>query len=988
MTEANGVPRATARLQLHRGFTLDQAAGLVDYYADLGISHLYASPIFRARPGSTHGYDVVDPTCVNPELGGEEALRRLVERLHAKDMGLIIDIVPNHMGVGNDNGWWQDMLAWGQSSRYATWFDVDWQAADPVLAGKILLPFLANPYPQVMAEGGLQLQFDAGAGRFYFTHYDQRYPLALEHYPQVLRQARQYVPRLELAIAAFERIGQEPGWPQKHAAAEAAMSILSGLALEADGDGRAAIDAALAAYAPSAGHAESAQSAGAAESAEHPESAAGGSALHQLLEQQHYRLTWWRNAADEINWRRFFEVSDLAGVRVELDGVFESTHALIFRLYQEGLIDGVRIDHIDGLADPAAYCIRLRQRLESLQPLRPAGRDGPNAKPYIIVEKILAAGESLRGDWTVDGTTGYEFMDQVGAVLHDPDGAEPLALLWAGSTGDTLQFAQQVKDARRMFLTHNFASEFNACAASLHAIARSEPATRDISLMAIRRALAELLVNFPVYRTYAGEHGRDPLDQARFDTAMQGARRALPTVDYPALDLLNDWLGGRAPAALEDAPGHALRLRAMTRFQQLTPPMAAKSVEDTAFYRYGRLLSRNEVGSDPSQMALSVADFHVLNVQRARDFPHSMLTTATHDHKRGEDARARLAVLSEMPQEWGAILHRWQAMHVNVAVSYRAYLAAYSAEGGDDDEADLPLARIDETAEVMLYQTLLAAWPIDLAADDAPGIAALVKRVSAWQIKAGREAKLQTNWALPDQDYEILCANFLRRILRPGRAGTFVAELVEFVRALSRPATINSLAQTLLRLTAPGVPDQYQGCEFWDFSLVDPDNRRPVDFAARMLALRQHGDAPMTLEDWRSGAVKQQLIHAALMLRRRDPLLFCSGAYIPLEVQGALANHVIAFAREYQGRYAVVIVTRLPGRLLADDPEGDLPLAPALAWRDTSVMLPAGCASAGWQDALARRPVETAAGFDYYGIVLSQALAALPVALWYSGGAS
>jgi (1->4)-alpha-D-glucan 1-alpha-D-glucosylmutase len=972
MTEASSIPRATARLQLHQGFTLDQAAELVDYYAALGISHLYASPIFCARPGSTHGYDVIDPTRINPELGGEEAFRRLVKRLHDKDMGLIIDIVPNHMGVGNANGWWQDMLAWGQSSRYATWFDIDWHAADPVLEGKVLLPFLADPYPKVMAEGGLQLQFDAETGSFYFSHFDQRYPLAMEHYPQVLRQAA--APQLELAIAAFERIGHEAGWPQKHAAADVAALILSGLALEPDG--RAAIDAAMAAYA--AGDTDSA-------------SDGTRDALHQLLEQQHYRLTWWRNAADEINWRRFFEVSDLAGMRVELDAVFESTHALVFRLYQEGLIDGVRIDHVDGLADPAAYCIRLRQRLETLHGLRPAGRDAPNdtlnAAPYIIVEKILAADESLRGDWRVDGTTGYEFMDQVGAVLHDPDGAEPLALLWAASTGDTLQFAQQVKDARRMFLTHNFASEFNACVASLHAIARTEPATRDISLMAIRRALAELLVNFPVYRTYAGEHGRDALDQARFDAAMQGARRALPTVDYPALELLNGWLGGRAPAALEDAPGHALRLRAMTRFQQLTPPMAAKSVEDTAFYRYGRLLSRNEVGSDPSQMALSVADFHVLNVQRARDFPHSMLTTATHDHKRGEDARARLAVLSEMSEEWGEILHRWQDMHVNVAVSYRAYLAAYSSDNADDsDEADLPLARIDETAEVMLYQTLLAAWPIDLAADDAPGIAALVKRVSAWQVKAGREAKLQTNWALPDQDYEILCANFLRRILRPGGAGSFVAELVALVHRLTRAATVNSLAQTMLRLTVPGVPDLYQGCEFWDFSLVDPDNRRPVDFAARIRRLQHHGNAAMTLDGWRDGAVKQQLIHAALMLRRRDPLLFCSGAYIPLEVQGALADHVIAFAREYQGRHAVVIVTRLSASLLAVEDGADLPLAPAAAWRDTSVILPAGCGTADWQDVLGKHRVETAAGFDYYGVMLMQALAGLPVALWYSAG--
>jgi (1->4)-alpha-D-glucan 1-alpha-D-glucosylmutase len=961
MTEASGTPRATARLQLHKEFTLDHAAELVDYYATLGISHLYVSPIFCARPGSTHGYDVTDPTTVNPELGGEEALRRLVKRLHDKQMGLILDIVPNHMGIGAANGWWQDMLAWGQSSRYATWFDVDWNAADPVLEGKILLPFLDNPYPQVLREGGLQLQFDAEAGSFYFSHHDQRYPLAIEHYPQVLRQAS--AAQLELAIAAYEHIGQEPGWPQKHEAADAAAHILRGITQEHEDEGRAAIEAALAAYAV-VGEAASDQT---------------RSALDQLLELQHYRLSWWRNAADEINWRRFFEVSDLVGVRVEQEGVFESTHALVFRLYQEGLIDGVRIDHIDGLADPAAYCIKLRQRLETLHTLRPAGRDATNSSPYIIVEKILAVDEGLRSDWTVDGTTGYEFMDQVSAVLHDPAGAEPLALLWAGSTGDTLQFAQQVKDARRMFLTHNFASEFNACVASLHALARSEPATRDISLMAIRRALAELLVNFPVYRTYAGEQGRDALDQARFDAAMAGARRALPTVDYPALELLNGWLGGQAPAAFEDTPGHDLRLRAMTRFQQLTPPMAAKSVEDTAFYRYGRLLSRNEVGSDPSQMAIGVEQFHSLNAQRARDFPHSMLTTATHDHKRGEDARARLAVLSEMPQEWGTILHRWQTMHVNVAVSYRAYLEAYAAGAADDgEEVDAPLARIDEIAEVMLYQTLLAAWPIDLAADDAVGIAALVKRVSAWQIKAGREAKLQTNWALPDHDYEILCANFLRRILRPGATGTFVAELVELVRKLTRAGAVNSLAQTALRLTAPGIPDLYQGCEFWDFSLVDPDNRRPVDFGARVRCLEQHRDTATTLDDWRHGGIKQRLIHAVLMLRQQDPLLFGSGAYIPLEVRGVMADHVIAFAREYEARYVLVIVSRLAAPLLKDD---DLPLIPTEAWQDTRVLLPSGCGIAGWQDALSRRRVEARGGC----IGLALGLLTLPVAILSSG---
>lgn len=973
--EPGSIPRATARLQLHQGFTLDDAAALVGYYADLGISHIYASPIFAARPGSTHGYDVVDPTVINPELGGEPALRRLVAQLRAHGMGLVLDIVPNHMGVGNDNGWWQDVLAWGQSSRYASWFDIDWQAPDPMLHGKLLLPYLAEPYPQVMAEGSLRLQFDAATGSLYFSHHDQRYPLSPESYPQVLRSgatageadaAFTSTPtRLALAIAAFEHIDEEPGWPQKHAAAEAAHRILCGLALEPEG--LAAVQAALAAYAPASAGGPSAK------------------ALHALLEQQHYRLSWWRNAADEINWRRFFEVSDLVGVKVELDAVFDATHALLFRLFEEGLVDGVRIDHIDGLADPGGYCRTLRARLEALQPANRA-----NSHPYIIVEKILATDETLRTDWEIDGTTGYEFMDQVSAVLHDPSGADALAALWTEQTGDTLQFAQQVKDARRAFLTHNFASEFVACVLALHAIARREPATRDISAMAVRRALAELLVNFPVYRTYAGRHGRDALDQARFDAAMNGARRALPTVDYPALDLLNGWLGAQAPAdfagtgAGASAGTDLLRQRAITRFQQLTPPMAAKSVEDTAFYRYGRLLSRNEVGSDPAQLAISVAQFHALNAQRAATFPHSMLATATHDHKRGEDARARLAVLSEMPQQWGAILRRWQMMHRHVAVSYRIFLDAADDSAEGEEGADIPLARIDETAEVMLYQTLLAAWPIDLAADDSAGIAALFKRVSAWQIKAGREAKLQTNWALPDHDYEILCANFLRKILRGRGPTSFVAELVELVHALSSAAAVNSLTQTVLRLTAPGVPDLYQGCEFWDFSLVDPDNRRPVDFEARAHCLAHYRDQPVTLDDWRHGALKQRLIRATLLLRQQEPLLFSDGSYTPLEIQGALADHVIAFARRHGDGHALVIVSRLAAGLLGDgsddsavQPAAPPPLIPVAAWGDSHIVLPAGCDNAAWQDAYSQRVVDAQAGM----LRLDKVLATLPVAL-------
>lgn len=978
------IPRATARLQLHQDFTFDDAAAVVDYYAALGISHFYLSPILSARSGSTHGYDTVDPTQVSPALGGMAGLRRLVARLRAAGMGLILDIVPNHMSTSPENPWWQHVLEWGRSSPYAGWFDIDWKANDPALRGKMLAPFLGQPYGDALASGELHLEVDASSGRIHLHYFDHRFPLAPACYPVVLQAGVEMqdagsaeegatsgvLPCLMPAIAAFERIATADSPTIQQENAQHAWTLLADCLQTAAG--RSAVAQALARF-----------------DATTP---AGLQALHALLEQQHYRLAWWRNAAEEINWRRFFEVSDLAGVRVEEDSVFDATHALIFELYAEGLIDGLRIDHVDGLADPAGYCRKLRQRLEALTPQRalaPAAPAQPEARPYLIVEKILAPGEQLRSDWGVDGTTGYEFMDQVGALLHDPAGAAPLSQLRAELSGTERDFAREVRAARRQLLAENLVGEFDATARVLHSIARADLHTRDYSLAAIRRALAELLLAFPVYRTYAGEDGRDALDETVFQQATQEARQHLRQADWPVLDVLGQWLGGVSPHAHAQSEVRNLCRRAMTRFQQLTPPLAAKSVEDTAFYRYGRLLSRNEVGADPGQFSLDAAGFHQACQARASQFPDSLLATATHDHKRGEDLRARLATLSEIAPEWAVAVQRWMRLN--------APLRAALADPDESADNDAVTSAPHPDDELMLYQMLVGAWPLNLQPDDAVGLRALAERLEQWQTKALREAKNASSWVQPNEAYEVACRDFLMRLLAPEPQNRFLPELAAWVGRIAAAGAVNSLSQTLLRLSTPGVPDLYQGTDFWDFSLVDPDNRRPVDYAARRASLHDSMHeilAAARAGNWRDGRLKQQLIRQVLLLRQAAPQLFARGNYLPLSPTGEHARHVLAFMRDTRGQGATHSYTALDKRSHPANAAHDqliavatlLPLqlsgqatgalAHPAAWGDTGLTLPDG-AALDWIDVLSGQRWQADAG----QLRLDALLATLPVAL-------
>lgn len=776
MTSA--IPRATYRLQFHKGFTFDDGAAVVPYLADLGISHVYASPILKARAGSTHCYDVVDPALVNPELGGEEGLKRLVAALRGHDMGLVVDIVPNHMGVGGDeNPYWLDVLRNGRESPFASMFDIDFEAGD----GRLLAPFLGAPYHEVLASGDLKLVRDAEVG------------WAVRYFHHLFLLRPEDAAALEADPAAATCAGEE-----------------------------------------------------------------GARQLHALLERQHFRLAFWRTAPDAINWRRFFDVTELAALRADAPGVFERTHAKVLDLYAQGLIDGLRVDHVDGLAEPGAYCRRLRAELSAREAMRPEPLRG---RAWLVVEKILAAGESLDPGWEVNGTTGYDFMEEVSRLLHDADGFARLATHWAARTGRPAAFSAEEEPARREIIARSFTAPLESAVDALAALATADPADRDRPRPALRRCLIEILVHFPRYRSYAAGRGETGVEALH--AAIAAARGSVFPGDAWHLDRIADWLG----PLTADAPHADLRRAAITRFEQLSSPVAAKSVEDTAFYRYGPLLSRNEVGSNPSTGGGTIADWHRTAEARAAGWPAAMLASATHDHKRGEDVRARLSILSECADLWIALLDRW--------------LDVLKAQAPSVDAAD----------RIMLIETLVGAWP-----DDASGMEGFLARVEGWQMKALREAKRVTSWDRPDEDFEAQAHGLARFILTAPEGADMRREMSRFVDLLRPAAEAKGLVATLLKLTAPGIPDLYQGTEFLDLSLVDPDNRRPVDFTRRRAAL----DAPPAGADAR----KQHLIRTLLRLRAEAPELF-RGEYVPLETGGPLP--MVGLLRTSGGKALLVV---------------------------------------------------------------------------------
>lgn len=958
--------RATVRLQFHRGFSFDDAVPLVPYFAQLGISHIYSSPILKARPGSTHGYDMADPTCVNPELGGEAGLERLVAALRAHQMGLIVDFVPNHMAVGgNANPWWLDVLEWGTRSPYANFFDIQWNSPDPLLKGQLLVPFLRADYGEVLAAGEVTLHFDEAEGSFYARHFDHIFPLYPPSYRELLGRANNT--NLQAFARRFKALEQNPDY---WAHAKVLRRELGHLVRTENLVGviQQTLDYFTVVPAPSEGDTDIGQQLKACEDATVQR-------LHRLLECQHYRLASWRTAVDDINWRRFFDINELGALCPERPEVFAAIHGKILELVGRGLIDGLRIDHIDGLVNPRGYCRKLRRSVERLVSQRPAPLNCAHFPIY--VEKILADGEVLPSTWQVDGTTGYEFMNQLSLIQHDPVGAMQLYDVWHSTSGRAQSFKEEEKEARRLVLSMSLAGDFEMVAQGLLAIARANIATRDLTLGAIQRALFELVVHFPVYRTYASAGQRSIQDQIFFSTALADARTTLAQSDWPLLSYLDQWLGGEPIHSLPPGPLRRQRQKTLARFQQLTSPIAAKAVEDTACYRSAVLLSRNDVGFDPARFSGSVAQFHQYCEERAACFPQTMLATATHDHKRGEDTRARLAVISERAVWFAEKVAQWQQR----ARPLRTEL--------EDGQAPSP------GDELIFFQILLGTWPLDLELVSDPDeeygdedeqtrahtreqrLINYLDRLVQWQEKALREAKLRTNWSTPNSDYEAACRQYLTRLLLAEDLRDLREDIAAAALSLAPAGALNSLSQTLLRLTTPGVPDLYQGNEFWDFSLVDPDNRRPVDFPARVAALADTlTEVDEKINQWRNGAIKQHVISKVLALRKAHPKLFFYGDYQPLQVEGVHAERIIAFVRQHRGSYLIVVAPRLAMNLLVGQPT---PYVLPEQWGDTRLMLPDTLADACFASVFSRHALRPQQGQLAVGGILTD----FPVNLLY-----
>jgi (1->4)-alpha-D-glucan 1-alpha-D-glucosylmutase len=944
------LPRATYRLQLHAGFGFADAQAIVPYLAALGISHLYASPITMARPGSLHGYDVIDFNRLNPELGDDAAFDALVSELHAHGMGLVLDFVPNHMGVGSDNPWWLDVLEWGPLSPYATFFDIDWEASARGVRGKVTLPVLGDQYGKVLEAGDLKLQFDGAEGVFYVAYYHERFPIAVRKYPQLLHATaglldRDGAPLFDLAERFGALFAEEPGAEQWLVRRQEAFALKAALAETArDAQVRAALDAAVAAQNGTPGLPETFEP------------------LHLLLEDQAYRLAYWRVASSEINYRRFFDINQLAGLRMERGETFEATHRLLLRLIAEGKVQGVRLDHIDGMYDPRGYCQRLLARVSDVL-AESRDREVPNRDPragqpiYLLVEKILARHENLRDDLPVAGTTGYEFMNLVNGLFVDPAAEGAMSATYHRFIGQEPEFDHVVLAAKQQILRYFLNSELHVLGHEFHRLAQQSWTTRDFTLTGLREALADIITRFPVYRTYITEDGVQQEDRRDLDWAVSRARKETGLVDQTVFDFLHaalstDLVGTRG---YERADVIATAMH----FQQLTGPVMAKSLEDTAFYRYHRLISLNEVGGEPGNFGVSLSAFHHLMHQQQQRLPASMLATATHDHKRGEDVRVRIDALSEVPLEWRRRVRRW------------ARLNRFRVK--EVDGRPVP----DRNDEYLLYQTLVGSWPLGLGADDAEGLAAYAERIVAYMMKASREAKQRTSWAAPDEDYESGLERFARRILDPQDGRAFLADLLPFQARIALIGAQNGLAQILLKLTAPGVPDTYQGCELWDFSLVDPDNRRPVDFELRRAMLAQDADPTELLSSWRDGRIKQHVVARTLALRRAAPALF-AGDYTPLQTTGLHAERLVAFARSAEAATLIVIVPRLAAPLL----DGvDIPLPPPAAWGDTRVALP-DLPGGRLHNPLTGKAIEP--GPD--GLTAAEALADLPVVLLTTDG--
>ena len=942
-------PLATYRLQFRREFRFEDARRLVPYLNRLGITHCYASPILRARPGSQHGYDITDHNAINPEIGTPEEFRSLAAELKTHGMGLVLDIVPNHMGVGHGtNPWWQDVLENGRASQYAEFFDIDWEPFKAELRDKVLLPLLGESYGEELERGRIGLQYSDG--RFFVTYYDKHLPVDPQTIPLIFESLgdlrarangnQAQLQELEEALRGLRALPPhkttDPDLVQQRRERAPVLRRRLAVLVESSPLVRQIVEEAVQLMNGK------------------PNDGRSFDALHRLLEAQSYRLALWRVSAEEINYRRFFDINDLVGLRMENPQVFAATHQLIRRLLAEGSVSGLRIDHPDGLFNPRQYFTRLQMLYAASQccgpgPRPPLAENGielevqgifgqhdwlGRAPFYVVAEKILEPGEELPREWPLDGTSGYDFLSQVNGIFVEQRNVRGLTNLYRRFIDAAPDPDQLTYESKKQIMQNALASEVTVLSHMLDEISSTDRKARDFTRKALSDAIRETIACFPIYRTYIDERGEiSERDRAYIGEAIARAKRRNTTSAWAIFDFLRDILLLRDGDPGQWTDSYRKRLYFTLKFQQLSGPVMAKGLEDTVCYVYNRLVSLNEVGGSPKHFGLPVDEFHGANLRRLERWPYSMLTTSTHDTKRSEDVRARIDVLSEMPKLWSAEVLRWRRLN-------RARKRLLS------DGRTVP----DPNEEYLLYQTLVGSFPFNFSAERED----YTRRIQQYMFKAVHEAKVNLSWINPNPEYSDALQAFIALALSPpprGRHNQFVDALERFAGTVGFFGAINSLAQVLLKITCPGVPDIYQGTELWDFSLVDPDNRRLVDFEVRDKMLSEletsAASTPLSalceelMRTYPDGRIKLWVMSRALRFRREHASLFQTGSYAPLFAAGEQQEHLCAFARELGNEAALVVVPRLTYKLTGGEqrpPIGEV-------WGNTELPVPQGAAS-------------------------------------------
>ena len=942
------IPVSTYRLQFNDGFRFQDALKLLDYFSALGISHLYASPLLVSRHGSGHGYDVIDPAHIDPEIGSEEDFEALQNGLLSRGMRLLLDIVPNHMAASSENRWWMDVLENGAESAFASYFDILWHPVSRNLDGKILLPVLGRPFGETLDRGELRLLFQNG--KFLIQYRESLFPLAPRSYSRVLKEHLDDLKKsLDEASPAYE----------EYVGILSTLSSLSETGRDAStsGDRRLRFEAGrdrLKRLAENHSEVRTFIEAGLSRLNGDVRDSASFCNLERILAEQNYWLAYWQDANEGINYRRFFAISDLVGVRVEDPIVFEATHEQIFRLIAKGAISGVRIDHIDGLRDPAGYLSKLGERIASTV-------SSGAGKPYVIVEKILAPRETLPEEWPVAGTTGYDFLNWANGIFVSPTGAKRLAGIYSGFVGREARFAGILYEKKKLVMNSLLRVEMRSLGRQLAELAGKDRYARDILRSELTEALVEITACMDVYRTYVRNLEIPPAAQERIEEALSQARIRRPRMSAECFAFLREILTLRNPAHVLPEQREE-RLAFVMRWQQLTGPIVAKGLEDTALYVYYPLLSLNEVGGTPSPSSIvSRENFYALMQERLRRWPHSLNATSTHDTKRSEDVRARLNVLSEMPEEWGQHIAKWAACNEK----HKQVIEGHKVP--------------DANEEYLIYQTLVGLWPLD--SSDASSI---TKRLQEYIVKATREAMINTRWTEPNKIHESALTGFIERLLSRENE-SFLHDFGAFQKGSSYCGMINGLAQILLKITCPGVPDFYQGSELWEFRLVDPDNRGPVDFGERARLLESvvcQSDADLAsaardfVEHWPDGRIKLHVIRKTLAYRLKNDELFSKGDFISLEARGRRAEHLIAYMRRLGDLCAITVVPRWLAASQGDSCQTDL----REFWQDTTLVLPRETLRS-WRNIFTDLATSSQPSDDNQTLLAGDLLAQFPVAL-------